>query len=122
MPGMSPIACDALGEAGTDDLAPWSMPGMDEESPEEPPEEPQAASTSVRAAAAPAAAKPRRVVNRGERIGERNEERDKKRDIDVGLSRWAHHTGGARKRAGHRAGSGPGPVPARACHVRAMHT
>ncbi|MGW2083529.1 hypothetical protein ACWCOW_43035, partial [Streptomyces sp. NPDC001939] len=56
-------AGDALGEEDAEDVAPWSMPGMDEELLEEP----QAASVSARAVAAPAAARlRRRAVNRQE--------------------------------------------------------
>jgi hypothetical protein len=53
---MSLIDGDVLAEEEADDLAPCSMPGMEDESPEEP----QAASVRARAAAVQAAARARR--------------------------------------------------------------
>ncbi|MET8126437.1 hypothetical protein [Streptomyces sp. NPDC005231] len=53
---MSPIEGEVLAEADGDDLAPWSMPDIEEESLDEP----QAAKLTVRTAAVPAAARARR--------------------------------------------------------------
>lgn len=80
MPGMSPIEGDAFADA--DDLAPWSIPGIEEE--ELLLEEPQAARISARAVAVPAAARGRRRT-----VG--------REEVDMGgLSGWAHHAGRAR--------------------------
>ncbi|WP_232485890.1 hypothetical protein [Streptomyces fildesensis] len=53
---MSPIEGEALAEEDADDLAPWSMPGIEEESLDEP----QATRVTARTAAVPAAARARR--------------------------------------------------------------
>ncbi|MFH9467158.1 hypothetical protein ACH4LT_07650 [Streptomyces clavifer] len=55
MPGISPIEGEVLDEEDVDGLAPWSMPGIEEES-----LEPQAARVTARTAAVPAAARARR--------------------------------------------------------------
>jgi hypothetical protein len=61
---MSPIDGDAFAEEDADDVAPWSIPGIEEESLLE---EPQAARVSARAATVPAAARARRrTVGRDE--------------------------------------------------------